>query len=65
MAYKSNRQARAEYLENEARNRERNARDYAHRKSRGGSRKIALAILALILIVWYLSPSDPEGRAFH
>lgn len=62
MAYKSNKQALAEYLDNKAKNHERYARDYARRKaSRGGSfrRKIVVALLALIGLVWYLSHRGP------
>ncbi len=62
MAYKSNKQARAEYLENEARNRERNAIAYERRKARRGRspRAIMLLALVLILIAWYLSHRTPR-----
>jgi len=63
MTYKSNRQARAEYRENEAKNHERYVRDYARRKAsrkRGSLGRIALVFLGLILFVWYLSHRSPR-----
>lgn len=51
MAYKSNKEARAEYLENEARNRERNKRYRENRAGKsGGNSKLILVIVGLLLI---------------
>ena len=59
MAYKSNKQARAEYVANENKNRGRNRGAYERRKERassgGGLGKAILLIVALVLIVQYMN----------
>ena len=58
MAYKSNKQARAEYLANESKNRERNRRAYERRKERGGGGGIGKVVVFLVIaffVVQYLN----------
>ena len=59
MVYKSNKQARAEYVANENKNRERNRRAYERRKERassgGGLGKATLLIVALVVTVQYMN----------
>jgi len=54
MNYKSNRQARSEFLENEMRNRERNRRAYAKRKAGARFDKIGIVAFLFFLIALYL-----------
>lgn len=65
MAYKSNKQARAEYLLNEAKNREINRRNYERRKAKGRSTssfgKVILLVLVLFLLVQLLSRRSHSG----
>ena len=53
VAYKSNKQARQEYRDNEQRNKEINRKNYAHRKARADSASLlrGMVILVLILVV--------------
>jgi hypothetical protein len=50
MAYKSNKQARVEYLLNEAKNRATNRRNHERRKAKRSSTTFGKAILVLFLL---------------
>jgi hypothetical protein len=73
MAYKSNRQSRAEYLANEAKNREMNRRNSDRRKARSASRgrtstfgKVIFLVMAFFLFMQYLKhrSAPTEQRVF-
>jgi hypothetical protein len=55
MAYKSNKQAREEYLANEQKNREFNRQRYAQSKQRKSSAAVIRAILLIGLLLFILS----------
>ena len=72
MAYKSNKQALAEYLENKARNSERNRRNYERRTARAGKRsklgKVLLLTIGLFLLIQYFkhrpTPAQTQTGTF-
>lgn len=53
MAYKSNREMRAEYLSNELRNRERNRAAYERRKNKKSTGVNWLVVVVLLVIALY------------
>jgi len=54
VAYKSNKQARAEYRENEQRNRERNQKTYQRQKEKKSWNAVVIFALIVLIILWYL-----------
>jgi len=53
MAYKSNREMRAEYLANEQKNRERNRTAYERRKSKKSSGVNWLVVILVLVVAFY------------
>jgi hypothetical protein len=54
-SYKSNRQARAEYLANEQLNRERNKRSYERRKAKSSNGTVIILLLLLVLAFYLVN----------
>jgi len=55
VAYKSNKQARAEYLANEQKNRERHQKTYQRQKEKKRWNSLVLFALIVLAVIWYLS----------
>jgi len=54
MVYKSNKQARQEYLDNELKNKESNRRAYESQKQRRSSPNLTLFVIVALLVLAYI-----------